>query len=216
MVRHRNRTCYMLHTLRGLYDTYPSALGFDVPRTDALVNAVLDEIDAHPDTFALDALFDKLFALERHQHLCDPSLFAFPGPLIRKIVRHMDRCAFLQPGTQRYFAISQTVAARADYFPPGARVQVVPALQPGAVAARGRPAARVHRQPVGCAQAHGPAGARVRTGPKRPAAVHCGDRAAAGRAAGVGRPGTRASTCWATFRTSRWRSTMPTASSCRT
>ncbi len=125
MVRHRNRTCYMLHTLRGLYDTYPSALGFDVPRTDALVNAVLDEIDAHPDTFALDALFDKLFALERHQHLCNPSFFALPGPLIRKIVRHMDRCAFLQPGTQRYFAISQTVAARADYFPPGARVQVV-------------------------------------------------------------------------------------------
>ena len=125
MVRHRNRTCYMLHTLRGLYDTYPSALGFDVPRTDALVNAVLDEMDAHPDTFDLDALFDRLFVLEQHQHLCDPSFFALPGPLIRQIIRHMDRCAFLQPGAQRYFAISQTVAARTDYWPQGARVQVV-------------------------------------------------------------------------------------------
>lgn len=125
MVRHRNRICYMLHTLRGLYDLYPSALGFDVPRTDALVNAVLDEMDTHPNTFDLDTLFDKLFVLEQHQHLCDPAFFTFPGPLIRRIIHHMDGCAFLQPGEQRYFAISQTVAARTDYLPRDARVQVV-------------------------------------------------------------------------------------------
>jgi glycosyltransferase involved in cell wall biosynthesis len=50
--------------------------------------------------------------------------FAFPGPLAREIVHFLDRIAFDPSRVTRYFALSQTVAARAGYFPPGVEVRV--------------------------------------------------------------------------------------------
>lgn len=52
-------------------------------------------------------------------------LLDFPGPFARACIRLFDAVALSTRAVRRYAAISQTVAARTDYFPADARVQVI-------------------------------------------------------------------------------------------
>ncbi len=126
MVEHPNHYCYLQHKLRGLYDTYhftglPTEVGEVNPALRPLV-AMMDG-PGHRRS-ELEPFFEALFRLRG-----DPALpadsFAFPGPLVRRIVHYLDAIALAPGAIRRYLAISGTVAARADYFPDGAEVTVV-------------------------------------------------------------------------------------------
>jgi glycosyltransferase involved in cell wall biosynthesis len=129
MSDHPRHICYMLHPLRGLYDTYPPGIP---PRSEA----------THPDVRTLVTLvrsgehsrealkecFDRVQRLRSPRRFRRPvpaEVFAFPGPLIREIVHFCDRIAFRPGAIQRFCAISATVAGRDEYFPAGTDVTTV-------------------------------------------------------------------------------------------
>ena len=120
MVAHPRHVVYLLHPLRGLYDTYPP--GWPVrcdsehPEVSSLV-AFLER--GGTDRGLLDELFGRLDAL-RARTDAPPEVFALPAPLIRQIVHFLDRIGRAPAAIARSVALSETVAARADYFPGGA------------------------------------------------------------------------------------------------
>ena len=121
MVQHENHHIYMLHRLRGLYDTYPfvgASLTFcrNHPKLDTLLNH-LDRGAATPEK-----VFELLFDL-RTDNSIPPGAYDFPGPLIRKIIHFFDKKAMDMVKT--FSAISQTVARRKIYFPVNVPVKVV-------------------------------------------------------------------------------------------
>jgi len=121
MVQHQNHICYMLHCIRGLYDTYLfHELPVTVKTLHPRIKKILDTID--DGNISLDEIFPLLFELRD-----DPSvpqvLFIFPGPFIRKIIHFLDHKAMLR--IKRFSTISQTVANRKDYFPGNTDVQVI-------------------------------------------------------------------------------------------
>lgn len=125
MVRHPNHVCYMLHRLRGLYDTYAGA-PLDVGAQPANVRALLEwmALDGdQPDPDRIPELLERVRTLRG-----DPTAEAalgFPGPVSRAIVHFLDNAA-LSPGRiRRYAAIARTVASRRGYFPPEADVSVL-------------------------------------------------------------------------------------------
>ena len=125
MVKHDNSVVYMLHTLRGLYDTY-ELIGFNeqVPEGCDPIDDMLFfmQNNAYPE--ALDVFFEKLYALKSVDSI--PShYFSFPGPFIRKCVHYMDSCALRGAGVKKLCAISNNVASRRDYFPENSYVNVI-------------------------------------------------------------------------------------------
>lgn len=133
MVRHDCHIVWVMHRLRGLYDTYHfTKLPEEVPDPPAPVADLLaffERTTGRRD--ALDESFERLDRLREDRSL-DPALFAFPGPLIRRIVHHLDAIGLAPDAIHRYAAISQTVADRPGYFPDGAEVRV--ALPPSGLA----------------------------------------------------------------------------------
>lgn len=126
MVAHPNHVCYMQHKLRGLYDTYGlTGLPVALAQVPAALRPLLDMLDrSRAERAELAPFFDLLFRL-REDRTLPSEVFAFPGPLARRIVHFLDAIA-LEPGAiRRYLAISRTVARRADYFPAGVEVGVV-------------------------------------------------------------------------------------------
>lgn len=127
MVRHRSHSVYMLHTLRGLYDTYhltglPTAVGSTEPVVLALL-AVLRTPPGTPGVWrtvlrvaqrAVDTLGD------------DHPALAFPGPLSRALIHWLDQDALAPRNVAFHAANSGTVAGRAGYFPPGVRAVGIP------------------------------------------------------------------------------------------
>jgi glycosyltransferase involved in cell wall biosynthesis len=126
MVQHPNHVCYMLHRLRGLYDTYrgPGAEAISSGRARALADWMHDMAGDHASR---DQLLPAFF--ERYENLRNSDVagdvFAFPGPLAREIVRFLDRIGLSPDSIQRFGAISQTVAGRNGYFPLQAAVSVL-------------------------------------------------------------------------------------------
>jgi glycosyltransferase involved in cell wall biosynthesis len=125
MVAHRNHVCYLQHKLRGLYDTYhftqlPTALP-RLPSALEPLKALLER--SRGDRSELEPLFAELARLREDRSL--DGWFQLPSPLVRRIVHCLDGIGLAPAAIQRYLAISQTVAARADYFPPGAEVEVL-------------------------------------------------------------------------------------------
>lgn len=125
MTRHHNQICYLVHRLRGLYDTYHfTGLSCEVDREHPLITKVLDYIQDGQD-LEPGKLFELLAELNRQKDNLPDRYFNFPGPLIRKIIHALDNAAF-QPGKLKgYFAISKNVINRDGYFPPGVRAQHV-------------------------------------------------------------------------------------------
>ncbi|WP_272474706.1 glycosyltransferase family 4 protein [Baekduia alba] len=142
MVEHPAHVVYMLHPLRGLYDTYHFfGLPDAVPDPPAEVAALLQFLTDHAgEGSALPELWERLAALHARADALPAELFAFPGPLIRTLVRWLDGVAFAPGRVGRFGAISHTVAGRANYFPEGEDVFVV---HPPTVARATPPARRL-------------------------------------------------------------------------
>lgn len=135
MIDHPCHVCYMLHPLRGLYDTYPPGLGTsgDIGHPDVrgLLRLVRSPADSRE---ALGECFERLELLRaprpatwrrRRRPAVPAATFAFPGAVIREVVHFFDRVAFRPGAIRRFCAISATVANRDGYFPPGAHVTPV-------------------------------------------------------------------------------------------
>lgn len=129
MVAHRNHCCYLQHTLRGLYDSYPTAMetALDADAPDSL-QPLLSLLARPPAREYLSDVFDAiahLAALDKAAKALLEPWCQLPGPLLRKIVHWLDAVGKHPDAIQRYFAISHTVTQRADYFPSGAFVTVL-------------------------------------------------------------------------------------------
>lgn len=113
MIQHENHHIYLLHCLRGLYDTYHfSKLPQDEASEHKKVNDILSLLDN--DNSSLDSLFTLLFQLEEDDTV-PLSTYSFPGPFIRKIIHFLDNKAM--QNIENFSAISQTVINRKEYFP---------------------------------------------------------------------------------------------------
>lgn len=125
MVDHPRHVVYMLHKLRGLYDTYHFLQLPDAHPTQA--DEVLElraYMAAHAaQREALDGFFARVHAVRGVAGLPD-DLFAFPGPFIRELLHWLDGVGLAPDRIHRYGAIAATVRDRDDYFPPGADVFV--------------------------------------------------------------------------------------------
>jgi len=125
LVRHPNHAVYMFHRLRGLYDAYdffglPEHIDHDEPDLARLQAFVRTR--SRPRELAE---FFELFASTAAARGPDDPALALPGPLAREIVRFLDGAALDPRWVRRFFALSKTVAARRDYFPARAGVEVV-------------------------------------------------------------------------------------------
>lgn len=124
MVDHPRHVVYMLHPLRGLYDSYhyfgrPLTVDSAEPQVRQLaVRAASLRRAGLPGLFELWRTASASLGAEH------PDL-EFPGALARTLVRAMDRVALDPRSISQYLAISRTVARRPDYFPPGVSVTVV-------------------------------------------------------------------------------------------
>lgn len=126
MVNHPNHICYMLHRLRGLYDTYApiqhDASWLEHPRLHNF-SVWLEDGIRQPDPGQIPELFDRLRTI-RERNLAEGAL-AFPGPLSRLVVHFLDNAALSPSRIKKYAAISTTVASRKGYFPPEAAIDVL-------------------------------------------------------------------------------------------
>lgn len=126
MVQHNNSICYMIHTLRGLYDTYHMMhQPLEVERGNVYVDAILDYMDNGSSIQNLDTFFGMVFDLRNHESEIPGGYFAFPAPFIRKIVHFMDKFALSRSGVKKIYAISENVKNRTDYYPAGTKVSVI-------------------------------------------------------------------------------------------
>jgi len=126
MVKHPNHVCYMLHRLRGLYDTYPASQHHpEVLEHAKLGNLAnwLQEGITNPDPDQIPELFDRLRLLR--EAALPPEVFAFPGAFSQAVIQFLDNAALSPMRMQRYAAISGTVARRKSYFPAGMPVDVL-------------------------------------------------------------------------------------------
>ncbi len=128
MVHHANHVCYMLHRLRGLYDTYYLC---DEPEVyegrDPEIISLTDFMHRNRGRRScLDEFFDRWDALCRRGDCRDnDGAFRFPGPLAREIVHFLDGIGLSPAAIRKYAAISANVAGRRDYFPDPKRVHVI-------------------------------------------------------------------------------------------
>jgi glycosyltransferase involved in cell wall biosynthesis len=116
MVAHGRHVCYMLHPLRGLYDTYPAEFAQRLESDHPELRGLLALIEAPTrDRAVLGECFGRLAAVRRRSDVPDET-FAFPGPLIRQLVHFFDDVGLRNGAVTRHVALSKTVAARPGYF----------------------------------------------------------------------------------------------------
>lgn len=130
MVAHPNHVVYLQHKLRGLYDTYPAGLPTQPARLPVAAQALWRCLQRPGGARSeLPEIFGRARELLASTALAPQELAeltALPGPLLRALVHKLDAIA-LRPGAIRqYLAISGVVARRADYFPAGVPVEVLP------------------------------------------------------------------------------------------
>ena len=135
MVDHPHHVVWMLHPLRGLYDTYPHGAFVDWRLPD-LVTArrLMGMLDESPLDVEPLELVDAVRHYADDVGPADESL-RIPSPLARAVVHHLDRAALDARRVRRHAAISATVAARPEYFPPD--VDVVVCHPPAALGSGG-------------------------------------------------------------------------------
>jgi glycosyltransferase involved in cell wall biosynthesis len=126
MIDHPRHVCYMLHRLRGVYDTYrsfglPVEVGQDLPLALRELHSQMRKPIA--DRRSLSAFFDQVQSLRGNAD-CE-SYLALPSPMTRQIIHYLDEFGLRPGNVERHAAISSTVAKRADYFPSGVPVQVI-------------------------------------------------------------------------------------------
>jgi glycosyltransferase involved in cell wall biosynthesis len=125
MIDHPRHVVWMLHPLRGLYDTYPVGNFVDTRLPDtpevAAIVSILDRTAAKTD------VDDLIAAVLDHVAVVGPSdpNVAIPSPLAREVVHRLDRIALDRHRVRQHAAISATVAGRTDYFPPDVEAVVL-------------------------------------------------------------------------------------------
>jgi glycosyltransferase involved in cell wall biosynthesis len=129
MIRHKNHSIYMVHHLRGLFDTYSL---FDEPYeipSDLRKGVVkkIHEICSKKEYSGerTNELFSFLFQLKSEDEDYPKSLFKFPGPFIREIIHYLDAFALHSQNISQYFSMSRTVLMRLDYFPREVNVKIL-------------------------------------------------------------------------------------------
>jgi glycosyltransferase involved in cell wall biosynthesis len=140
MVAHPCHVGYMLHPLRGLYDSYPSAWPKRWESGHPEVRGLLDLLERPERGRAtLEECFGRLEAIRARGDIPSET-FAFPGPLIRQIVHFLDDVGLRDGAMVRHVALSRTVAQRAGYFrdPESVPVAHAPSSLRCAPRARGR------------------------------------------------------------------------------
>ena len=125
MVAHPRHVIYMLHKLRGLYDTYHF---LQLPDRHPTEVAAVQELRAFMaanagDRPALDEFFGRLAQLRGAAGLPD-DLFAFPGSFVREVVHWLDGVGLASSAIYRYGAIADVVRQRPEHFPSGREVFV--------------------------------------------------------------------------------------------
>jgi glycosyltransferase involved in cell wall biosynthesis len=126
MVQHPNHICYMLHRLRGLYDTYHFT---KYPEIYSSKNREITNLQQfirsnQRNRNALKEFFERLERL-RFSSNCPEDAFQFPGPLIRELVHFLDGIGLATDAIKKYAAISGNVVNRQNYFPLGSAVEVI-------------------------------------------------------------------------------------------
>lgn len=125
MVEHPHHVLWMLHPLRGLYDTYPDAVFVDDVLPDLRSVHRLVELAEQPsDQVDPAAIYDAVFDVEDDLGPGSPTL-AIPSPLAKRVVHQLDRIALSPRRIRRHAAISATVADRPGYFPDGVHPMVL-------------------------------------------------------------------------------------------
>ncbi len=125
MVAHPRHVLYMLHPLRGLYDSYAA---FSLPMTEPSAEPAVQDLLAHARALRTEADFPDLFDRWRSalgELGPDHPAFGHPGPLGRTMIRALDAAALRPAAITGHFAISRTVAEREGYFPPGVAAEVL-------------------------------------------------------------------------------------------
>ena len=129
MVHHTNHNLYMVHHLRGLFDTYHF---FNKPeRTPE--NLIIGEVEKiistlrkeSPSKGDVDLFFTWIYNLKQTESKYPKELFEFPGPFIHEIVHFLDDYALAPDKIKKYFTMSENVKNRRDYFPTGVPVRVI-------------------------------------------------------------------------------------------
>lgn len=126
MAPHRDHRLYLLHRLRGLYDTYSGpSLSPELASLPAVAALRPGGASAplSTDMSVVRASVEALLAAG--EAVLPPGAFAYPGPLARELVHALDGCALNSRRITRFAAISRTVAQRADYVPRGSAVGVL-------------------------------------------------------------------------------------------
>lgn len=128
MVDHPHHVVWMLHPLRGLYDTYPAVQFVDQRMPDLMTaHRLIELLDREPSTVSAAELIGAVRRFAEDVGPLHPEL-GIPSPLARAVVTHLDAHALSARRVRRHAAISATVAAREGYFP--ADVDVVVAHPP--------------------------------------------------------------------------------------
>lgn len=126
MVAHPDHHVFLQHKLRGLYDTWPAQLTTEVTCDAAPVRELMRTLEqAGTARSALEEIFSALDVVRTAAPTLPEALFSLPGALIRAVVHRLDAVGLARSEIRRYAAISETVRARAGYFPVGAQVEVL-------------------------------------------------------------------------------------------
>ena len=129
MVQHPRHVVWMLHPLRGLYDTWsPAHHEAEDPSGHPELADLLTALDSGVHRTGPLELIDLV--REAHERLGPAAAapggpLAFPGTVARRVVHHLDHWALDRRRVGRHMAISSEVAERAGYFPPGITAEVL-------------------------------------------------------------------------------------------
>ncbi|MEJ2793803.1 glycosyltransferase family 4 protein [Iodobacter sp. LRB] len=125
MVSHPRHILFMQHTLRGLYDTYPTHLTKNIDHLAQKLPALYRLLSIKkPGRTHLAECFAELKRIKELQILSQQDI-ALPGPLLRAIIHFFDAVALAPEQILRYTAIAHEVANRKEYFPEGIKPDVL-------------------------------------------------------------------------------------------
>lgn len=124
MVDHPNHICYMLHRLRGLYDTYhftglPEQ--FNINHTE--INRLQKQLKQARRS-DLSEVFAQLERLQSTRKLPEEAT-QLPGAFVRELIHYFDEIGLNSRAIKKYAAISHNVANRQNYFPQGSSIDVI-------------------------------------------------------------------------------------------
>ena len=126
MVDHPHKTILMMHTLRGVYDTYQyHHQPLTVPNPSDHVFAMLHLMRTNPGyRGALPEFFERWHNALAALGPGHPD-FVFPGPFARLAIRWLDSIGMAPGAVKQYLSQSKTVALREGYFPPSVTPKIV-------------------------------------------------------------------------------------------